>query len=524
MTINDIYPKSCTFLTTEIINNIQSNHNDHAILESLSEILSSVENIPPFVQDIAKLERALYTIRLNNIKIPRSVDHMSVNPTLHLLDLEWSGLWSFLTEESDSTLKPGPNSEMVAIYRNPKNNKIEVVPAGNEIVLAIKIIIENIKWETVCETGGYTLRDIDTVIEMAVTKGILLKPQPKIIRIFKNVPAAQTFHNEFLVSDFFTLQWHITQTCDLHCKHCYDRSNREEMHIKKAIAVLDDLRNFCQGRNVKGQVSFSGGNPLLYPNFIELYKAAADRGFALAILGNPTGKEMLEKILEIEEPEFFQVSLEGLQDHNDNIRGGGNYLNVLDFLHLLKQYKIYSMVMLTITKENIEQVLPLAEVLRDKTDQFNFNRLAMVGEGAQLQSPDIKKYTAFLETYLEETKNNPTMGTKDNLLNIIYNKKNINLFGGCTGYGCGAAFNFMTLLSDGEMHACRKLPSLLGNAFDESLEDIYESSTAEKYRQGCVECANCEIRPACGGCLAVSYGCGIDIFNERDPYCFIDNY
>ena len=31
-------------------------------------------------------------------------------------------------------------------------------------------------------------------------------------------------------------------------------------------------------------------------------------------------------------------------------------------------------------------------------------------------------------------------------------------FGGCTGFGCGAAFNFMAVLPDGEVHACRKVP------------------------------------------------------------------
>lgn len=30
----------------------------------------------------------------------------------------------------------------------------------------------------------------------------------------------------------------------------------------------------------------------------------------------------------------------------------------------------------------------------------------------------------------------------------------------------------------------------------------------------------CEIRPVCGGCLAVAYGYGRDIFRDVDPYCW----
>ncbi|MCK7513012.1 MAG: hypothetical protein MZV70_59310 [Desulfobacterales bacterium] len=40
-------------------------------------------------------------------------------------------------------------------------------------------------------------------------------------------------------------------------------------------------------RFVGGQVSFSGGNPLLYPKFLDLYRAAVDRGFPVVILGKP---------------------------------------------------------------------------------------------------------------------------------------------------------------------------------------------------------------------------------------------
>lgn len=53
----------------------------------------------------------------------------------------------------------------------------------------------------------------------------------------------------------------------------------------------------------------------------------------------------------------------------------------------------------------------------------------------------------------------PVMGLKDNLINIIHEQKNMKVFGGCTGFGCGAAFNFLALLPNGEMHACmQKIP------------------------------------------------------------------
>ena len=81
-------------------------------------------------------------------------------------------------------------------------------------------------------------------------------------------------------------------------------------------------------------------------------------------------------------------------------------------------------------------------------------------------------------------------------------------------------FNFVSLLPDGEVHACRKLLSLIGNLYQQHLGEIYHGSLADRYRQGLAACQGCEIRPVCGGCLAVAYGYGRDIFRDVDPYCW----
>ena len=63
------------------------------------------------------------------------------------------------------------------------------------------------------------------------------------------------------------------------------------------LRVLDDLLRFCRSRHVRGQVTFTGGNPLLYPHVFELYSAASERGFYLAVLGNPAPREQIEKLI-----------------------------------------------------------------------------------------------------------------------------------------------------------------------------------------------------------------------------------
>jgi selenobiotic family peptide radical SAM maturase len=269
-------------------------------------------------------------------------------------------------------------------------------------------------------------------------------------------------------------------------------------------------------------VTFTGGNPLLYPHVFELYSAASERGFYLAVLGNPAPREQIEKLISIQQLIYFQVSLEGLPEHNDMIRGHGHFDSTLAFLEMLKDLGVSSKVMLTLTKDNLDQVLPLAEILRELTDEFDFNRLSMVGEAADLELPPPKEFAEFLKVYREAAEKNPIIRLKDNLFNILHYREGMPFFGGCTGYGCGAAFNFLAVLPDGEVHACRKFPSLIGNIFRQSMSNIYDSEIARRYRAGSHACHSCAIRPVCGGCLAVAYSCGLDIYEDRDPYCFMD--
>lgn len=475
-----------------------------------------------FLPELARLESSFHKVTTAKIEIPPEVDQPEVNPTVELLQLSWKNLPSVFNSHGDvASTTPEPGKELVLVWKDPGTGESRVRAATDEDLLVLKMVLEGIEPEEAAAVGQLPVGAVDAALDRVVRRGILLAPRSRIRRDPDDFAVGQDTDERFLVSPTFALQWHITQACDLHCKHCYDRSNRSPLRLDQAIRILDDLRAFCRSRNVRGHVSFTGGNPLLYPHFSDLYRGASERGLAVAILGNPAPRERIEELLAIRRPVFFQVSLEGLPEHNDMIRGAGHFERIIEFLGVLRDLDVSSMVMLTLTKDNINQVLLLAEMLRGLTDNFNFNRLSMVGEGANLHLPARDEYVAFLEAYMEASKTNPIMDLKDNLFNILRHQMGIEPFGGCTGYGCGAAFNFIAILSDGEAHACRKFPSPIGNVFKLSIADLYDSEIAERYRSGSHACRSCAIRPVCGGCLAIAHSHGLNVFEERDPYCFL---
>lgn len=470
----------------------------------------------PYLADLAAVELAVYNMSVSPVVIPKDIKKTMVHPGLDLLEVGWQGLSDLF---GGRPVTPVPGKSFILLVPGGEDSKVQILTPSNFDLLALKIVAEGIGKRAAAREAKVGVGLIDNILYSAGQKGFLLCPPSKIVRP-KGFCKEEIATKELCSTPSFTLQWHITQNCDLHCRHCYDRSDRTAMTIEQGIRVLDDLYRFCQEKNVYGQVSFTGGNPMLSPHFYTLYREATERGFLTAVLGNPMDRSYLEKMMAIRMPEFYQVSLEGLQEHNDYIRGVGHFTRVIDFLQLLEEMDIYSMVMLTLTRANMEQVLPLAEKLRDRVSLFTFNRLAMVGEGAALASVEPTLYEDFLENFTKAATDNPALLLKDNLCNLHLHRQGAPLGGGCAGVGCGAAFNFVSLLPDGEVHACRKLPSLLGNIYRDSLTDIYTSPLAERYRLGSSACTNCEIRPACGGCPAVSYGFGLDIFTDLDPYCF----
>ncbi|MCX7679104.1 MAG: thio(seleno)oxazole modification radical SAM maturase SbtM [Spirochaetes bacterium] len=321
----------------------------------------------------------------------------------------------------------------------------------------------------------------------------------------------------------FTLQWHLTNACPNRCRHCYDRSQREIPTFRNAQYIISELLKFCASYNLKPRISLSGGDPFSHPQFFEILNLIARNCIPYSILGNPQKKKALEKLVSIQRPIYYQVSLEGDEAYNDTIRGENHFSKTMNFLHLAQEMGISTHVMLTLSSENLSQVIPLAKKLQGIAMRFSFNRISRAGEAKNFPMPEKNAFIDLLVEYARESKYYSVFSFKDNLFNILQFKFKRKLLGGCTGFGCGAAFNFVALLPDGEVHACRKFPSCIGNIYKQSFSKIYFSDIALQYRMRPVKCRKCPIQKSCGGCMASTWSAGLNPHIERDPYCFIDD-
>ena len=521
VTIEEIYPKTLSHSFADEL--LAKSGKREAFEKDPEQFAESVRrNITgssdmAFLAELADVEFACWKVKEMEEDFSRPVHGAVINPLLLIVEVNFDVTPFFRQEEPEFTGDVKPHEGWILVWKGPETRTLYVEKADAEMLLALKVLSEEQP-----ELQGDQLIVVNQAIDYAARKGVVLKAPYLVSRSLQGFPKGENIPEKYLTASVFTLQWHITNACDLHCKHCYDREKRSPLTAEEGLRIIDDFEGFCREKNVRGHICFSGGNPFMSPHFFLLYRAAADKGFAVSILGNPVTELELQRAIDIRMPEYFQVSLEGQEEHNDVIRGEGYYRSVMDFLDLLREREVSSAVMLTLTKANMDQILPLAERLRDKADFFTFNRLSQVGEGAGLLLPENKAYRQFLEDYVAAARDNPVIGMKDNLVNIVREQRGIQPFGGCTGFGCGAAFNFVALLPDGEVHACRKFPSLIGNILESDFLTLYESEEAKRFRMGPESCSGCRLRPVCGGCMAVVHGMGFDPFVEKDPFCFLD--
>ncbi len=88
--------------------------------------------------------------------------------------------------------------------------------------------------------------------------------------------------------------------------------------------------------------------------------------------------------------------------------------------------------------------------------------------------------------------------------------------------GCGIGSSILTVLADGTVYSCRRLPIQIGKVPEQSIKDIFINSPEHnKMRQveKMQKCSKCELLQFCRGCPAVAYAIYGD-YMAPDPQCW----
>jgi len=327
------------------------------------------------------------------------------------------------------------------------------------------------------------------------------------------------FHPRSLV-----LQWHITERCNWRCGHCYQENyNTPEMDLQKMKDVLEQYVELVKKWRLPKQyarIQITGGEPFLRTDlfaFLEMLHKYSDlvswtvMSNGSLLDGDKAGKL---KSLGIRN---FQVSLEGLEKTNDEIRGRGSFRKIIKAIELLNQANILVRVSLTLTKNNCGEIGKLAEILAPlNVGALAVRRIIPSGLNKSHFEDLLLEPMALRNLYREIENINREMARKGYSLKIM---------GGCESavfndeisapglmsrdYCIMADGTIITLMPDGDVLICRRCPIKIGNVYKNSLEDIYYSPVYKaliEKKDVPFECKICSNLKECfGGAKCVTY-------------------
>jgi radical SAM protein with 4Fe4S-binding SPASM domain len=185
--------------------------------------------------------------------------------------------------------------------------------------------------------------------------------------------------------------WNCTSRCNLQCVHCYASANedqpKEEMDTASGKALISDIADF--GVPV---ILFSGGEPLLRDDLMDLASFAVESGLRVALSSN--GTLITDDIArDLSRVGFAEVgiSLDGTEAINDRFRGKqGAYRAALEGIRNCIKCELRISLRFTITRFNYQEIpamFSLAE--QEGINRLCFYHLAYSGRGSTLIQDDI---------------------------------------------------------------------------------------------------------------------------------------
>ena len=329
-----------------------------------------------------------------------------------------------------------------------------------------------------------------------------------------------------------SIHFDITVSCNLKCKYCFlfeDSSIplREEFLTKEdIIRILQNAKKY----NIK-IVTFSGGEPFLREDFLEILKSEEAKDFWKVIITNGTllNERIIEELSKIPRIIELKVSLDVLE-RRDEVRGidSKTVKRRLDVIYRRTYIPVF--INTTVTQYNYDKLESLYEFVKNHPAVAGWALDILIPRGRALKNKDnlflkwedVRPYLVKIaKRYFEEKPNiNLILGPiplkiflfpellRDDLYIFSIQDHPCNYLRG------------LTLRSDGIVSLCPSLPLSLYKVekkdlenFDigEILKKIEKNSSIQQFLNLKIEdkknCVGCKYLPICGGgCPAHTLG------------------
>lgn len=327
----------------------------------------------------------------------------------------------------------------------------------------------------------------------------------------------------------FIMGWELTLACNLRCSHCGSSAGLprdRELTLEESMAICDQFPEL-----LVQEVNFTGGEPLIHPDWSRIAAHLRDLGISTKILTNGLTIEP-NIIAQMKKVEIAGVgfSLDGLEATHDYIRGHkGLFHRVTTSISQVLNAGLPLTVITTVNALNINELPSIFELFQSLgVRQWQIQPIFPLGrvhEASELELTEqtYMKLGTFVKEWghqVEEAGIEMLPGDSFGYFTELDTREPA--WGGCPAgqISCG-------ITSDGKIKGCLALPDEVveGDLRKNDLWEIWFHPDSFAYtRQFDIKelgpfCHSCDKAEQChGGCSAMSYGSTKGFHN--DPYCF----
>ena len=255
---------------------------------------------------------------------------------------------------------------------------------------------------------------------ISITK--LLMDVPNFGDTLRYTPEAHEARNGVSEGRGPVVVWNCTKTCNLNCVHCYARSEaikyQNELTHEEGLSLIDQLADFKVP-----VILFSGGEPLLRPDFFELANYAASKGIRPTISTNGTRiDEDIAKRLKDMGVGYVGISLDGCEATHDKFRGKpGAFQMALRGIRNCVATGQKVGLRFTITRDNVQDLNSIFDLLeQENIDRVCFYHLVYSGRGSSMVERDLnhEESRRAMDLIIERTLDFKARGVNKEILTV----------------------------------------------------------------------------------------------------------
>lgn len=296
----------------------------------------------------------------------------------------------------------------------------------------------------------------------------------------------------------------MTYRCCLRCQMCdiWKSPAIEELSLEEWQRILREFKRWLSRGTY---IHFTGGEPFLRDDCVELLSFATSQGFRTLV--NTNGfliDEMLAKRIAQSGLKYLIISLDGVRSETvDFLRGvAGAYERTTTAIQWVNACKPRGMLLgisAVINERNLDELIPLVQWAEaHHIDRVGFHALQPTRKGGVAQGPgtlvlnedlwvrDLEKFDHILDTLIRFKKHGSPIVNSSNYLNALkHYYRNIDY--ASNRFKCMVGLNNFGVEPDGKVYFCRQREHI-GDLRMQSVQQVWRSSQAARQRREIQHC------------------------------------